>query len=178
MADEGDEFDGLDEMANLAEDDEDGIDAAAPLVAGLAIRGAMRGAARMPRPVRRQLVRAATVATRQIARRQGPRAAAAALPGVLRQARRTATRRGLPTQRLPQVVRQTAARVAQSPQLVRRMAQVTNQVRVGRRCVDGRGPVPWAAVPLYRATDGPRRPGATTEAVAEFAPTARDGGRM
>jgi hypothetical protein len=37
--------------------------------------------------------------------------------------------RGLPAQRLPQVVRQTAARVAQSPQLVRRMAQIAGQVR-------------------------------------------------
>jgi hypothetical protein len=129
MADEGDEFDGIDELANLAEEEEDGIDAAAPLVAGLAIRGAMRGAARLPRPVRRQLVRAATTATRQIARRQGPRAAAAALPGVIRQARRVVTRRRLPAQRLPQIVRQTAARVAQSPQLVRRMAQVASRVR-------------------------------------------------
>jgi hypothetical protein len=129
MADDADEFDALDEMANLAEDDEDGIDAAAPLVAGMAIRGAIRGAARLPRPVRRQLVRAATTATRQIARRQGPRAAAAALPGVLRQARRVTARRNLPAQRLPQVVRQTAARVAQSPQLTRRMAQAANRLR-------------------------------------------------
>ena len=128
-ADEGDEFDGLDELADLAEEDDEGFDAAAPLVAGLAIRGAMRGAARLPRPVRRQLVRAATTATRQIARRQGPRAATAVLPGVLRLARRTAVRRGLPAHRLPQLVLRTAARVARSPQLVRRLAQVSSRLR-------------------------------------------------
>src|SRR6266568_4211599 len=99
MADEADEMEALDELTDLAEEEE-GIDAAAPLIAGLAIRSAMRGAARLPRPARRQLVRATTTATRQLARRHGPRAVAA-VPGIVRQARRIAVRRGLPAQRVP-----------------------------------------------------------------------------
>jgi hypothetical protein len=119
MADEADEFDALDEMYDLAEED---IDAAAPVIAGLTIRTAMPGVSRLPRPARRQLVRSATQAVRTVARRQGPQAARA-VPGVVRAVQRGVRRGQIPPRRAPQAIRQAAARVAASPRAVRRLAQ-------------------------------------------------------
>jgi hypothetical protein len=120
-ADEADEFEAIDELLDLV-DDEGEIDAAAPIIAGLTIRRAVPNVARLPRPQRRQLVRSVVGATRQVARRHGPRAAAA-IPAVVQAARRTVAQRRLPLRRLPQVIQRTAARVARSPQLVRRLAR-------------------------------------------------------
>ena len=54
LADEGDEFDALDAMADYAEEEEDGFDALAPAVAGLAIRSALKHkAAQIPRAASR-----------------------------------------------------------------------------------------------------------------------------
>ena len=69
-----DEFDTMEDLFDFAED-EDAIDAAAPVIAGLTIRRTMPGVSRLPRPARRQLVRSVTRATRAVARRQGPQAA-------------------------------------------------------------------------------------------------------
>ena len=129
MADEADEFEAMDEMLELAED-EDIMDAAAPVVAGLTIRRVVPGVARMPRPVRRQLVRSVTRATQTIARRQGPQAARA-VPAVVRAARRVAARQGAPVRALPGAVARTAARVARSPRLARQMARATSAARAG-----------------------------------------------
>jgi hypothetical protein len=121
MADEADEFEAMDDLLELAEMD-DSIDAAAPVVAGLAIRRAMPNVARMPRPVRRQLVRSVSRATRTIARRQGA-PAARAVPAIVRRARRAVARRGQPARAMPRVVARTAAQVARSPRLARRLAR-------------------------------------------------------
>lgn len=51
-----DELDALEEVIDMAED-EDAIDAAAPLVAGLAVRRVAPAIARVPQAVRRQIVR-------------------------------------------------------------------------------------------------------------------------
>lgn len=119
MADGADEFDAMDEMFDLAE--YDGIDAAAPVIAGLTIRRTMPGVARLPRPARQQLVRSVTQATRTVARRQGPQAARA-VPGVVR-AVQTAVRQGrIPPRAAPQAIQRAAARVASSPQAARQMA--------------------------------------------------------
>jgi hypothetical protein len=122
-ADEADEFDALDEMLDFAED-EDAIDAAAPVIAGLTIRSTIPNVARLPRQTRRQLVRSVTQATRTLARRQGPQAARA-VPAVVRQARRVSVRRRLAPQALPRAVARTASQVARSPRLVRRLARTT-----------------------------------------------------
>jgi hypothetical protein len=134
-ADEADELDAFDGMIDIA-DEADSFDAAAPVAAGLAIRKAVPQAARMPHAQRKQLVKATAAATRHVARRHGP-AAAAAVPAIVKHARRVAVKRGAPARQLPQLVRQTAARVAQSPQLVRRFARASEAMRTTPATVGG-----------------------------------------
>jgi hypothetical protein len=141
-ADEMDEFEALDEVLDLAEED-DAIDAAAPVIAGLTIRRVMPGIARQPRTVRRQLVRSVSQATRAVAQRQGPHAARA-IPRIVQSVQRTAQRRGLSPRAVPQAVRRTVARVARSPQTIRRLARTTpgRALRTGGgRSFSLRGPV-------------------------------------
>jgi hypothetical protein len=125
LADGADEFELLDDLIDLA-DEEGAIDAAAPVIAGLTVRTVMPSATRLSRPVRRQVVRSVTQATRAIVRRQGA-PAARAIPQVVRAVQRTATQRRMPARQLPQAIRRTAARVAASPQLTRRLAQTTRR---------------------------------------------------
>jgi hypothetical protein len=137
LPNQADEFQALDEVLDLAED-EDAVDAAAPVIAGLAVRSAIPGVSRLPRPARRQLVRTVSQATRAVARRQGPQAARA-IPAVVQGVQRTARRRGLPARALPQAVRRTVARVARSPQVVQRLARsATPPAARGRRGRGGR----------------------------------------
>jgi hypothetical protein len=132
MADEADEFEAMDELLDLAES-EDLIDAAAPVVAGLTIRRMVPGVSHMPRPARRQLVRAVTRATTTIARRQGV-PAARAVPAIVRRARQVVARTGQSAARaMPRVVARTAARVARSPRLVRQLARAVPTARRGAR---------------------------------------------
>ena len=84
------------------------FDPAVPVAAALALRKGMPRVARIPRPPRQQLLRAATAATRHLTRRHGP-AAAAAVPAIVHHARRTAARRGLPVYQVPKIMRSTAA---------------------------------------------------------------------
>jgi hypothetical protein len=136
-ADEADELDAFDAMIDIA-DEADSFDAAAPIAAALAIRKAVPNVARLPHQQRKQLVKAASVATRHIAQRHGP-AAAAAVPAIVRQARRVAVQQGVPARQLPQLVRRTAARVARSPQLVRRFARASSAMRTAPGMAGGMG---------------------------------------
>jgi hypothetical protein len=127
-----DELDAMEDLLDYAED-EDAIDAAAPVIAGLTIRRTVPGVSRLPRPARRQLVRSVTQATRAVARRQGPQAARA-VPGVVRTVQ-TAVRQGrIPPRAAPQAIQRTAAQVARNPQLTRQMTS-----RAGRGGRPGRG---------------------------------------
>jgi hypothetical protein len=130
MADEADEFDALDAMFDLAEFED--IDAAAPVIAGLTIRTAMPGVSRLPRAQRRQLVRSVTQATRTVARRQGPQAARA-VPAVVGAVQRGVRQRRIPPAAAPRAIRRAAARVAQSPRLAQRAAQVGAAATAPRR---------------------------------------------
>lgn len=94
-----DEFDTMEDLFDFAED-EDAIDAAAPVIAGLTIRRTMPGVSRLPRPARRQLVRSVTRATRAVSRRQGR----------------------IPPRAAPQAIQRAATRVARSLQAMRQMA--------------------------------------------------------
>ncbi|MFM0052530.1 serine/threonine-protein kinase [Caballeronia grimmiae] len=120
LADGADEFEALDELIDWAEE-EDNLDAAAPVIAGLALRRNMPGVSRLPQPARRRLVRGVTQATRTLARRQGPQAARA-IPRIVQNAQRAVRQRRIPARALAQVVRQTAARVAANPQAARRLS--------------------------------------------------------
>ena len=102
-------------------EDEYAIDAAMPVIAGLTIRRTMPGVSRLPRPARRQLVRGVAQATRAVARRQGPQAARAAVPPWSAASnRRPPTPHPAPCRASGYTA--TAARVARSPVVARRMA--------------------------------------------------------
>jgi hypothetical protein len=136
-----DEFEALDEVLDLAEE-EDAIDAAAPIIAGLTVRRTMPGVARQPRTVRRQIVRSVSQATRTVARRQGPQAARA-IPRVVQAVQRTVRRRGLPARAVAPAVRRAATRVARSPRVARRLAgpAARRGMARGRQSYTLRGPV-------------------------------------
>lgn len=125
LADGADEFEALDEMLAFAEE-EDAVDAAAPMIAGLTIRTLVPRANRLNRNTRYQLVRSVRQSTQTLAHRQGA-TAARAVPRVVQAVQRTAQRRRTPAQQLPQVIRRTTARVAQNPRLVSRLSRATQQ---------------------------------------------------
>lgn len=128
LADEGDEFDSLEALADFAEE-EDGFDALAPVVAGLAIRGALKHkAAHLPREHRRQLVKTVAAATKHIARRHGA-AATIAAPAIVRAARRIVLRKRLPVSELPRVVRGVARVALRSPRTLRKFVRVGTRLR-------------------------------------------------
>ncbi|MCZ8189579.1 MAG: hypothetical protein O9326_07520 [Microcystis sp. LE19-338.1B] len=141
LADEADEFEALEDLFDLVET-EDAIDATAPFVSAVALRTAMPNVARLPRQTRRQLVSSVSQATRTLAHRQGP-AAARAVPRIVRGVSRTVAQRGLPARSVAPAVRRAAARVAQSPRTVRRLARpLTTTSRPGRRSMSGGRPCP------------------------------------
>lgn len=141
LADEADEFEALEDLFDLAET-EDAIDAAAPFVSAVALRTAMPNISRLPRQTRRQLVSSVSQATRTLAHRQGP-AAARAVPRIVRGVSRTVAQRGLPARSVAPAVRRAAARVAQSPRTVRRLARpLTTTSRHGSRSMSGGRPCP------------------------------------
>lgn len=119
LADGADDFEAFDEFVEAL--DEEALDAAAPVLAGMVIRRALPNVARAPRPVRRAAVREVTRAVRTVARRQGPRAARAVARAV-RATRRIAQRRRLAPRQTVQAVRTVVRRVVQRPQVVRRLA--------------------------------------------------------
>lgn len=120
LADGADEFEAIDELLDGYDDEM--IDAAAPVIAGLTIRRAMPAAARLPRQARRQLVRSVSQATRTLVRRQGA-PAARAVPRIVRSTQRAVARRRLPVRRVPQAVRRATQRLVRSPAAVRRLAR-------------------------------------------------------
>jgi hypothetical protein len=141
LADEADEFEALEDLFDLAET-EDAIDAAAPFVSAVALRTAMPNISRLPRQTRRELVSSVSQATRTLAHRQGP-AAARAVPRIVRGVSRTVAQRGLPARSVAPAVRRAAARVAQSPRTVRRLARpLTTTSRPGSRSMSGGRPCP------------------------------------
>jgi hypothetical protein len=141
LADGADEFEALDEMLAFAEE-EDAVDAAAPIIAGLTIRTMMPRAAQLNRTTRRQLVHSVRQSTQTLARRQGAQAVRA-VPRVVQAVQRTAQRRRVPAQQLPQAVRRATASVARNPRLVSRLARATQQASaVTRRYATGATGIP------------------------------------
>ncbi|MBW4694597.1 MAG: hypothetical protein KME27_22845 [Lyngbya sp. HA4199-MV5] len=123
LADGADEFEALDTILSFAEE-EDAVDAAAPIIAGLTVRTIMPHASRLNPTTRRQLVHSVRQSTQTLARRQGAQAVRA-VPRVVQAVQRTVQRRRVPAQQLPQAVRRATASVARNPRLVSRLAQAT-----------------------------------------------------
>lgn len=129
-----DELELFEELADWFEEED--ADAALPVLAGLAARTALRplvrqGGGAIARGVRRQLVRGAAQAARNLVRRQGPRAVRALRP-IARSVGRAAARNRLRPAALPAAIRQTANRVAAQPRLARRLSQTPGQA-IGAR---------------------------------------------
>ncbi|NEQ25609.1 MAG: hypothetical protein F6K28_42415 [Microcoleus sp. SIO2G3] len=150
LADGADEFEALDEMLAFAEE-EDAVDAAAPIIAGLAVRTIMPRAARLNRSTRRQLVHSVRQSTQTLARRQGA-IAARAVPRVVQAVQRTAQRQRISAQQLPQAIRRTTASVAQNPRLVSQLARATRQASAVVRSHSIR---PSAGIPQRLVIHGP-----------------------
>ena len=130
LADEGDELDAFEDLADYAED-EDALDALAPAIATIAIRhGLKHKAAALPRVQRRQLVKTTTAATRHLVRKHGPRAVHA-LPAIVAHARRIAVRKGLPAKHLPHLIARGVKAAAKSPRLLRRLVGASGRLRHG-----------------------------------------------
>jgi hypothetical protein len=119
LADGADEFEAIDALVDLAEE-EDLWDAAAPAIATMAVHGVMPQAARLPPATRQQIVRATTQTAQNLAQRQGTQAARV-LPAVVQTAQRVARQQQLPAQALPQVIRQVGNRLSRNPQMVNRL---------------------------------------------------------
>lgn len=119
LTDGGDEFEAIDALVDLAEE-EDLIDAAAPAIATMAVHGTMPQAARLPQATRQQLVRATTQTTQAIARQQGPQAARV-VPAVVQTAQRMARQQGAPPTALPRYIQRLGQRLSRNPQMIRRL---------------------------------------------------------
>lgn len=127
LADGADEFEAIDELVDNYDDE--AIDAAAPVIAGLSLRRAMPQIARMPQQARRQLVRNVAQATRTLVRSQGAPGARAAAR-LVQSAQRAVRQRRLSPRALPQALRRVAQRAAQNP----RSAQgITRPLTPGRQ---------------------------------------------
>jgi hypothetical protein len=135
LADGADEFEAFDDLIDLAED-EDNIDAAAPIAAGLAVRKLMPAVSRLPRHQRRQIVKSVSRAIRTIARHHGPRAARA-VPKVIAHVQRAVRHHRIPGRALPRAVHRTAVRLARKPHALRRLAGPVAGMARGRRLAMG-----------------------------------------
>ncbi|MGF6980977.1 hypothetical protein QFZ99_000453 [Paraburkholderia atlantica] len=160
LADGADEFEVFDEMVDGL--DEDGIDAAAPVLAGMVVRRALPSVARAAPQVRRAVVRSVSQAVRTAARRQGPPAARAVARAV-RATRRVVQRRPGGPRAAARVVRRVAQQVARRPQALRRLGRplVTTAQRATARG-HGAQAVRRSVTPVARrvaATAGRRAPG-------------------
>lgn len=120
MADGADEFEAIDELVDGMDDDS--IDAALPVVAGLAVRRAVPAVARLARPARRQIVRQVAGTMRAAVRRTG-RPGARVVARTVRAAGRAAQQRRVPVRRVGTVVRRATTAVMQRPRQARRLAR-------------------------------------------------------
>jgi hypothetical protein len=100
---------------------EDALDAAAPVLAGVALKRGMPHVAALPSPLRRHMVAAVANAMRTLGHRSAPQNVRA-IPGLLRFLSRAMAQRGLPLRALPQAIPRQAARLANRPDLIAKFA--------------------------------------------------------
>jgi hypothetical protein len=112
-----DEFEAMEAMFDWAEE-EDAIEEVAPAIARLTIS---KIAPQLPSTIRTRLLRSIIQASHLLSQRQGPKAARA-IPAIVQSVMKTAQRRRMPVQALPQAVQRTAAQVAANRALLTRLA--------------------------------------------------------
>ncbi|MDJ0386940.1 hypothetical protein QMO56_02340 [Roseomonas sp. E05] len=106
-----------------------GAPGAVPIVAGLAAREVLKGAApRLPLAQRQQAARTLTRAATTLMRAGGP-SATRALPKLVASVKRTAPANGTPPAARPKVVARAAARLAQNPQALQRLSAPSPRAR-------------------------------------------------
>jgi hypothetical protein len=138
--------------------EQENADEALPVLAGVAARAALRplshhSGAVAGQAVRRQIVREATQAARNLVSRQGPQAVRALRP-IATSVGRIAAQRGLKPAALPGAIRQATASVAAQPALVRRLSQPT--MRTDRSGVSrSRVSISGSGVPRRFMVNGP-----------------------
>ncbi|MGY8525617.1 hypothetical protein [Paracidovorax citrulli] len=120
MADGADEYEAFDELVDGL--DEEAVDAAAPVLAGMVVRRALPSVARAAPAVRRAAVRGVAQAVRTAARTQGAPAARAVARAV-RVTQRTVQRRNLPPRAAATTAARTAQAVARRPQAARQLSR-------------------------------------------------------
>ncbi|MCF6147055.1 MAG: hypothetical protein E3K37_00170 [Candidatus Kuenenia sp.] len=126
------EEEALEAFAELAAYDE----AAIPVVAGLAARALVKNkGARLSFPARKKLVKNMKKAAKTLVRKKGP-TAVRALPKIVKSVKRTAAVRRTPIRVMPKIVARTAAKVAKSPKLTRKLSRPSPKAkRIIRRVV-------------------------------------------
>lgn len=113
------EEEALDAFAEMAVRDRRAL----PLVAGLTARTVLKSkGARLSPAARKQVVKQMKGAAKTLVRKRGP-AAIRALPKIAKSVKRTAAVKGTPPVAATKVVRRTAAKVAKSPSLTRKLAR-------------------------------------------------------
>lgn len=113
------EEEALEAFAELAAKDPRAL----PIVAGLTARTVLKSkGARLSMPARKKVVKQMKGAAKTLVRKRGP-AAIRALPKIAKSVKRTAAVKGTPSVTAAKVVRRTAAKVARSPTLTRKLAK-------------------------------------------------------
>ena len=125
LGDGADEFEAIDQMLDYAEE-EDSLDAAAPVVAGLAIQHHMPHAKDLQRKDRRELVHSVTQATRTLAKHHGAQGAKA-VPHIVKGAQRAVRQNRISQHAVPQTVRKAAAKLARDPHAMRRLTSAATK---------------------------------------------------
>jgi hypothetical protein len=119
------EEEALEAFAELAAKDPRAL----PIVAGLTARTVLKSkGARLSKPARKKVVKQMKGAARNLVRKRGP-AAIRALPKIAKSVKRTAAVKGTPAVTAARVVRRTAAKVARSPRLARKLARPSPKAR-------------------------------------------------
>ena len=118
--------DALEAVAEIAARDPRAL----PVVAGLAARSVIKNrGASMPPAQRQQVAKTMTQAPRSTLVASGGPKAIRALPKITQSVKRTAGARGTPPAVQPQVIARTAAKVAQNPDLLRRLSTPSPRAR-------------------------------------------------
>ncbi len=129
------EEEALEAMAELASRDRRAV----PLVAGIAARTLVkRKGAVMPKSQRKHVVRAMNKTAKTMVRKRGPKAVRA-FAKITKSVKNTTAAKGTPTMAKPKVVQRTAAKVAKSPTMTRKLSKPSPKAkRTVRKVVAGK----------------------------------------
>jgi hypothetical protein len=123
-------FDGYEAVVEAAIEEEE-LEAASPVLAGLALKRLLPQVSALPPEVRQRLVGSLSGAIRALSQRAGSSGARAA-PGLLQSVARVAQQKGLPAQALPAALQRLAPAIAQRPDLVQRFAAAARRASATR----------------------------------------------